>query len=72
MYKKLDLQIEYNNYDFILGFVGTLIEDKGVDFIVDSLAEFKTIKIALIVVGDGFLYNSLVESLQPLKILIFS
>lgn len=66
--KEFNFQVKINNYDLIIGFVGTLINDKGIDFIVDSLAKFKTVKkIAFIIVGDGLLYKSIINKSKIIK-----
>lgn len=63
---KFNTQIK--DYDLIIGFVGTLIEDKGIDFLINSLSKYKTNKrLLFIIVGDGPLYISLQNKSKKIK-----
>jgi len=43
----------------IILFVGRLVERKGVEYLIKSLPEIKTLKFHLIIAGDGWLYDDL-------------
>jgi len=43
----------------IILFVGRLVERKGVEYLIKSLPEIKTLKFHLMIAGDGWLYDDL-------------
>ncbi len=67
--KKLcNLNCKTENYDLVIGFVGTLIKDKGICFILDAFSKYRTNKkILFIIVGDGPLYKNLRNKINEIK-----